>query len=126
MRVSVTNDSTPAGPCDDFNFGEVEDYTINLTDTPLGLDDDHLLSGIRLFPNPVNDNNTFYIKVPKLNGEMVSISVNDMLGREVFNTQQTFTGTMIKVNFSPELKSGVYMVTISSNNEKTNFRIIKR
>ncbi len=126
MRVSVTNDSTPAGPCDDFNFGEVEDYTINLTDTPLGLDDDHLLSGIRLFPNPVNDNNTFYIKVPKLNGEMVSISVNDMLGREVFNTQQTFTGTMIKVNFSPELKSGIYMVTISSNNEKTNFRIIKR
>ena len=30
MRVSMTNDLVPAGPCDSFTFGEVEDYTIHL------------------------------------------------------------------------------------------------
>ena len=125
MRVSMTNDEDPAGSCDSFNFGEVEDYTIHITDIPLGMDDSNLLSGIRLFPNPVNDN-IFYIEAPRLNGETVSILVSDMLGREIINDQQTFSGTRLKVNFSPEIVSGMYMVKISAHNEQVSLRIIKR
>jgi|GEM_PF-2750370 hypothetical protein len=95
------------------------------TEARLGVEDNSALAGVRLFPNPLNDS-TFYINAPKLDGETVSITVNDMLGREIANTQQTFSGSTVKIDLSQDLKSGVYMVTISSNGTDKTLRIIKR
>ena len=95
------------------------------TEARLGVEDNSVLAGVRLFPNPLNDN-TFYINAPKLDGETVSITVNDMLGREIAKTQQTFSGSTVKIDLSQDLKSGIYMVTISSNGTDKTLRIIKR
>src|SRR5690554_1013493 len=51
----------------------------------LGVEDNHLLSGIQLYPNPTNG--SFYINAPKLNGEEVTLTINDMLGRVVYNAE---------------------------------------
>ncbi len=91
----------------------------------LGVSDNSLLAGIQLYPNPLYGN-SFYINAPKLNGEEVSISINDMLGREVYSMHQTFSGNSLNIDLSQELKSGVYLVTLSSNGENKSLRIIKR
>ncbi|QAA81792.1 T9SS type A sorting domain-containing protein [Aequorivita sp. H23M31] len=95
------------------------------TEQRLGLEDNNMLSGIRLFPNPI-DNNIFNISAPNLDGQTVEISINDMLGRQVFTSQPTFSGSTVKIDLAQELKSGVYMVTISSNGESQSLRVIKR
>ncbi|QAA81925.1 T9SS type A sorting domain-containing protein [Aequorivita sp. H23M31] len=95
------------------------------TEQRLGVDNPSLLDGIRLFPNPINDN-VFNITAPKLNGETTVISVNDMLGREVMSSEQTFSGNTLKVELPADLNSGIYMVTISSNGESQSIRVIKR
>lgn len=95
------------------------------TEARLDVDDHHMLAGIRLYPNPLDDN-TFYINAPNLNGETVFISINDMLGREVFNTEQIFSGTTLKVELSQGLSSGVYTVNLSSKGAERSLRIIKK
>ena len=95
------------------------------TEARLGVEDNNVLAGVRLYPNPLNDN-TFYINAPKLDGETVTISVNDMLGREIFNTQQTFSGATVKIDLSQKLNSGIYMVNLSANGVDRTLRVIKR
>jgi hypothetical protein len=95
------------------------------TEARLDVDGHHMLAGIRLYPNPLDDN-TFYINAPNLNGETVFISINDMLGREVFNTEQIFSGTILKVELSQGLSSGVYIVNLSSKGAERSLRIIKK
>ncbi len=95
------------------------------TEQRLGVDNPSLLDGIRLFPNPINDN-VFNITAPKLNGETTVISVNDMLGREVMSSVQIFSGNTLKVELPADLNSGIYMVTISANGESQSLRVIKR
>lgn len=96
------------------------------TNRQLAVGDNNLLSlNIHLFPNPISDN-TFYIAASKLNGETVTISINDMLGREVYNNQQTFSENTVKVNLATDLKSGVYMATISYKGERQSLRVIKK
>src|SRR5690554_887427 len=90
----------------------------------LGVDDNGLLSGVRLFPNPLSDN-TFYVNAPKLTGETVNVTVNDMLGREVYNAEHTFSDSTVHINLANDITSGVYMVTLSSNGEVKTLRIIK-
>jgi|GEM_PF-2907904 hypothetical protein len=98
-------------------YGQCEEF--------LGAENNTLMTNVHLFPNPLNDN-TFYINAPKLDGETVSITVNDMLGREIANIQQTFSGSNVKIDLSQDLKSGIYMVTISSNGTDKTLRVIKR
>lgn len=95
------------------------------TEARLGVESNNLLSRISLFPNPMSDN-TFYINAPKLSGEAVTISVNDMLGREIYKNKHTFTDTTMPIELSLDLKSGIYMVTLSSNGENRTLRVIKK
>ncbi len=90
----------------------------------LGVENNNLLSDIRLFPNPI-EGNSFYIHAPKLNGETVSISLSDMLGRKIYISKKIFTGNTTHIDLAQDLNSAVYTVTIISNGETQNFKIIK-
>ncbi len=95
------------------------------TEARLGVNVKNIMTGVSLYPNPLNEN-TFYINAPELDGESATISVNDMLGREIYNTQQTFSGSSVKIELHQDLKTGVYMVNLSSNGAIKAFRVINR
>src|SRR5690606_1977996 len=86
--------------------------------------EDHALAGIRLFPNPLNAE-TFYIHAPKLNGEQVEVSIADMAGRQIFNSNLDCSSNKITVNVNDTLASGVYPVTLKFEGEAQTYRLIR-
>lgn len=95
------------------------------TEARLAIDDNSLLSGISLFPNPLVEN-TFFIHAPKLSGETATVIINDMLGREIYNNSHTFIDSSINIDIKNTVHSGVYIVTLSLKDENKSFQIIKQ
>src|SRR5690554_3133555 len=91
----------------------------------LGVEDNSSLSGVQLYPNPLNGS-SLYVNAPKLNGEEVTLSINDMLGRLVYNAQHSFTDNATQIDLPKDINSGVYLVTLSSNGEAKTLRVIKQ
>lgn len=94
------------------------------TEERLGVGDTNLLSGIRLFPNPLNGN-TFYINAPRLNGEQISVGVSDITGRNIFEGKLDCRANTITVSVGNDLASGVYLVTLKHAGEASTYRLIK-
>ena len=90
----------------------------------LGVDGNNLLSGIRLYPNPV-DGNTFYINAPGLDGEKLGVSVNDLSGRRIFDRTLECRANTVTVPLGDNVSSGVYMVTLKHGGEIQTYRLIK-
>ncbi|SDX36200.1 T9SS type A sorting domain-containing protein, partial [Aequorivita viscosa] len=91
----------------------------------LGVDDNSLLVGIRLFPNPLNGD-TFYINAPKLNGEQLSVSISDLTGRNIYAQNLESIANTISVKISTNLAVGVYLVTLTHKGESSTYRLIKK
>ncbi|HLV92168.1 MAG TPA: T9SS type A sorting domain-containing protein [Aequorivita sp.] len=94
------------------------------TEARLGVDDS-LLSEVRLFPNPINDN-TFYINAPKLDGKQVVVSMSDMSGRLILEDTFNCKSNTISVSINKSISSGVYLVTLKHNGEESAYRLIKK
>ena len=95
------------------------------TEERLGVDNNSILAGVRLFPNPMK-NDTFYIHAPKLNGEQISVSVSDLSGRQMFEKLLNCHSNMVTVSVNEDLSSGVYMVTLRHGGEESTYRLIKK
>ena len=95
------------------------------TEARLGVEDNNLLAGVRLFPNPLNDN-TFYINAPKLNGEQISVSISDLSGRGIFEKMLDCRANTVTVSVNEDLASGVYMVTLRHGGEESTYRLVKK
>ncbi len=94
------------------------------TEERLGVNQNNLLAGIRLFPNPLNGN-TFYINAPKLNGEQLMVSINDLSGRMIYNQTLDCQANTVTVPMGNNIASGVYMVTLKHGGETQAYRLIK-
>ncbi len=94
------------------------------TEQRLGVDDNSLLAGIRLFPNPLNGD-TFYINAPKLNGEQLSVSINDLTGRNIYEQTLDCRANTVTVPIGDNMSSGVYLVTLTNGGEAQTYRLIK-
>lgn len=95
------------------------------TEARLGVENTDMLSGIRLFPNPLN-NTTFYIHAPKLNGEQVEVNIADMTGRQIFNNRLDCQDNRIAVSLNDSLTIGVYLVTVKFAGEENTYRLVKQ
>lgn len=94
------------------------------TEQRLGVDDNNLLSGIRLYPNPLNGD-TFYINAPKLNGEQLSVSISDVAGRSIYEQTLDCRANTVTVPMGDNIASGVYLVTLKHGGETYTYRLIK-
>lgn len=91
----------------------------------LGTEDNHALTGIRVYPNPTSDNN-FYINAPKLNGEQVEVSITDLAGRQIFNNTLNCQNNRIAVSVDGTLTTGIYLVTLKFAGEESTYRLAKQ
>ena len=118
MRVSMRYEDIP-GPCDDFKYGEVEDYTINIVSTLANpdLDKPDLFSDLVLYPNPVDDE--LHISLPESTGFVYKII--NTLGQQVDSGH--LSGGSVNVS---QLSSGVYNIELSNGEKRGSKKFVKK
>lgn len=94
------------------------------TEARLGVNENDLLSNIRLFPNPLNGD-IFYINSPKLDGKQISVSIKDLTGRNIYQQTLECSANTIIVPMGDNISSGVYLVTLKHRGDSQTYRLIK-
>lgn len=101
----------------DWLAGQYPATQINMTASTASLND-NFLNDVKIYPNPADE----FIQLKGINDSYNSnIKITNMLGKEVFKSNLTNS----KVNIS-NLKSGIYILTIQSENRLRNIKFIKQ
>lgn len=95
------------------------------TEARLTVNNNSLLTGIHLFPNPLNEG-AFYIHAPKLNGEQVEVNITDMTGRRIYNNMLNCQDNRIAISVNNSLTTGIYLVTLKFAGEENTYRLVKQ
>jgi len=114
MRVSMQYDNIPIS-CGNFNYGEVEDYTI-----VIGSKSNLSINDINIFPNPANDLITIYLKGMEDNSLVKIYSITGSLVKELRISE--FEN---KINIS-DIPNGVYQLSLIKNGEIKVGRFVKQ
>ena len=118
MRISMKYNASPTA-CESFSYGEVEDYTVIISSNARIDVEDLLLKNtpeFTIYPNPVKGSQ---LNLAVKYMEPTQIVIYNALGQLV--VKQTFDST-IDVS---SLLGGVYLIEISSENQKISKRFIK-
>jgi hypothetical protein len=113
LRLLYTGDILP---CGNTSYGEVEDYSINVTNPYLGVDNNNL-SNINVYPNP--NVGIFTIDLRNVNNE-VNLELYNLNGQLIY--QEVTSQKLFKINTNE--KSGVYFLRMTSGNQVINKKII--
>lgn len=114
MRVSMSYNAIPAS-CGSFNYGEVEDYTVNITSTGTVAENVNIPVSsvselaINAYPNPLKDRLTV-----DLDGfeERVIVRLLNSAGQEVMRAETSDKSVSLDVN---HLKAGIYVLIAEDN-----------
>lgn len=120
MRVSMKYDGIP-DPCEIFDYGEVEDYTVDILNESIGVAENAFGSDFVLYPNPVR-NGQFTIKTPNLSGE-VDIEITNLVGQQISNHQLSVEGQQVNVSTN-NLSTGIYFIRLSQNSQSFTSKFI--
>ncbi len=116
MRIQMSYNAVQTSSCAAFSFGQVEDYTVNISLTAKIDETSNAGISFNLFPNPVK-------------GDILNISnldiaseyrIFNMLGQEIGNGK--IENQSINVG---SLTSGTYLIEVSNANGKSSKRFIK-
>ncbi len=125
MRVSSAYTGDPvvyATSCQTEFDGEVEDYTVIITD-PASIDDYSSFISFNINPNPNNGN--FKINLKSDNSNDIFVKVYDMIGRQIyknsFNNNSTIFQKQINLN---SVNTGIYLVNVSDGVHSNTEQII--
>ncbi|MDI9255924.1 reprolysin-like metallopeptidase [Flavobacterium sedimenticola] len=115
MRVSMKYNASPTS-CEVFSYGEVEDYTVNITATARTEDAVTNVLAFSLYPNPVK-------------GEVLSIAnLDSAASYRIFNMmgQELGKGKIENNNvYVGSLKAGAYLIEITDGTATATKRFIK-
>jgi hypothetical protein len=120
VRISYSTDGAIV-PCGQSTYGEVEDYTVNITTSGASLLENDL-SAITIYPNPSSD--ILNIDLSSANEEVQSIFLIDITGK-LIQTIDVLENTNISLNVS-SLASGLYHVMISSASNSIVRQVVKK
>ncbi|SKB72437.1 Por secretion system C-terminal sorting domain-containing protein [Soonwooa buanensis] len=112
VRLQDTSFGPNATPCGSSNYGQVEDYTLNIG--TLAVNDVQTNNKLQVYPNPATD----MINISNIAAKSTYQIVN-MAGQVVANG-----ATDGKVQVS-KLDKGVYIITVESNGQKSQTKFIK-
>ena len=115
--IDLTTGDNLTNPCDDFSYGEVHDYSVNILAT-LGTNNINLKDNLKIFPNP--SNGVFTIKTTLTNS---SYKVHNLIGQTIKTGFINNGVNSIDIRNSID---GIYFITIESKNgEKIGYKLIK-
>jgi chitodextrinase len=117
MRVAMKYNGVPTS-CEAFPYGQVEDYTINITSTAREIENNLNVSTLsfNVYPNPVNGD-TLYISAI----ENATYKVYNVLGQEVANG--AIENDAIPVS---NMQAGTYLLEVTTNGQSAVKRFIKQ
>ncbi len=119
MRIRMAYNSIPSS-CGVADYGEVEDYTVNVIQGNGINEFDNLDWAV--FPNPNNGNMT--IRYAGLDSK-VSIDLFDVAGRTVYQEQrQLFNGQQVVLGLNGTLANGMYTVRLTTVGGRSEQRVI--
>jgi chitodextrinase len=119
MRVQMNYNATPTSSCQAFTYGQVEDYTVNISLTAR-MDEtaSNNVVSFNLFPNPVNGD---VLNVSNLEKASEYVIFN-MMGQELGKGRIENEGT---INVG-SLTAGTYLIQVTNENGSTAKRFIKQ
>tara|TARA_R110001583_G_scaffold35585_3_gene118232 strand:+ start:37112 stop:39658 length:2547 start_codon:yes stop_codon:yes gene_type:complete len=121
MRVAVRYGTTNPASCNTGYDGEVEDYTVNIIDSTLGIEDE-LLSGFSLYPNPVTTGE-ITLRMPNEIQEF-KVTISNVMGQKLFTENVNSISRNNHIVKTTDLKTGIYFVTVSTNLGKATKKMI--
>jgi len=87
--------------------------------------DDAFIDDVTMFPNPLNGDQV-QITSTMLQGQDVSIKINNVLGQIIYNKERSFNGNTLEISSLSTLTSGMYFVTITTDTGSITKRLIKK
>jgi hypothetical protein len=133
MRIQMQYGSYETNPCATYTYGEVQDYTVNITGNaqrPVwnqGGDESAIatenISAVNLYPNPAQDNMT--LQFVSNNNNAVRTNVYNLSGQRVMNAENTAIQGLNTFNINTsQLTNGVYIFEIENNGELKHEKFI--
>ncbi|MPT35786.1 MAG: T9SS type A sorting domain-containing protein, partial [Flavobacterium sp.] len=115
MRVSMKYSGIPTA-CEAFSYGEVEDYTVNITTSAREISRTTTVADITLYPNPAND----ILNLTNVS-EKATFRIFNLLGQEVLNGSIRNNSIAIST-----IATGNYILEIQDNDTVSSKRFIKQ
>ena len=104
----------PDDACEVTNYGEVEDYFVNIVES-LSINENQI-DDLRIFPNPVDGD---YVNVfSSLNGDKY-VELFDVNGRKVLST--SISGNTLDISV---LERGFYIATVTIDGKSSTSKLI--
>ena len=114
-------------PCETFTYGEVEDYTVNVSEQTLNIED-IAFNDLKVYPNPFT--NELDIKIPAmLSGHDFSVNIYDSLGRLVYSEDIiSLSDDHLKISNLSAFNNGTYLLQVRdvTSNQTVVKQIIKQ
>ena len=100
--------------------------TVKYGNSTTGINESSFISNITIYPNPTNTSATILFNLLKV--ENISISIVDMLGREIKNTTtNNLQSGNNKINLDiSDLNNGIYFVRINNKKGFVNKLVIEK
>ena len=118
MRISAKYNSNSTS-CEENFDGEVEDYSILISDSVLGLENElETLNEIITYPNPVND--VLFINAP-YDVTLLDYKISNILGKIIIRDK--FISNSNKIDVS-SLTTGMYFLSLTTDKGKVTKKII--
>jgi photosystem II stability/assembly factor-like uncharacterized protein len=112
--------NVPTNACEETTYGETEDYTVIISSASLGLIENDFSFTPIIYPNPT----TGKITIDLFNNlDDVSVILTDVNGKRIFS-KNYFEVQGIDLNINQS--TGIYLLTIISENKKAVFKLIKK
>ena len=123
MRVSMKYNSGPA-PCDNFTYGEVEDYCVQVIEGNAVQEPSSNLELVKVYPNPFK--HAFNVSVNLIKNSPISLKLIAVSGQTVWQKSFSDLGPgQHKIGINTSLASGIYLLEVKDKSSLQYLKIIQ-